>query len=342
VAGDRFSRQVRFAPFGEAGQERLSGSRVLLVGVGALGTHAATCLVRAGVGAIVLVDRDIVEESNLQRQVLFDEADALAGTPKAIAAAAKLRACNSACAIEPIVADFSADLLAETPQPFDLILDGTDNFATRYLLNDLAVERGIPWIYAAAVGAEGMSLAVLPGTTPCLRCVLPEAPPTGEGPTCETAGILEPVIADVTAFQGAQALKILSGHAEAVARGLYCVDVWSNQRQVLFADLAPDPACRACGTRELPALRAPKPEATSLCGRDAVQVLPGAGARVELELLAAHLRGIAPDLELTPHLLRFSVEGCRFSVFRGGRAILFGISDPVRAKALYDRYVGAR
>lgn len=339
---DRYSRQIRFAPFGSEAQDRLARASVLLVGVGALGTHSAACLVRAGVGRLVLVDRDIVEWSNLQRQTLFDEDDAAAGNPKASAAAERLRRVNSACTIEPIVADFSKELFAELGGSFDLLLDGTDNFPTRYLLNDLAIANGIPWVYAGAVGAEGMALAVRPGITPCLRCVLPEAPPTGEAPTCETTGILEPVVADVTAFQCMQALKLLGGRADEIARGLYCVDLWRNTRTTVLADAVPDPACPSCGTRELPALNAPPPDAVSLCGRDAVQVLPQSGQGVDLERIGALLAGAGIAIERTPHLLRFAVEECRFSVFRGGRALLFGITDPTRARILYDRYVGAR
>ena len=342
MSQDRYSRQIRFAPLGSEGQRRISASSVLVVGVGALGTHSASCLVRAGVQRLVIVDRDIVEVSNLQRQTLYDELDAQAGTPKAIAAAEHLRRVSSQCRIEPIVADFTLATFEALEGPFDLMLDGTDNFPTRYLLNDLAVRGNIPWVYAGAVGGEAMALAVLPGQTPCLRCLLPEAPPTGEAPTCETTGILEPVIADVTAFQCMQALKILSGNRDSIARGLYCVDLWRNTRTTLLADAGPDAACKTCGTREFPALTAPPPETVSLCGRDAVQVLPASDAGVDLDRLAELLRSWAPDLERTPHMLRFTAEGCRFSVFRGGRAILFGVTDPARAKVLYDRYVGAR
>ena len=339
---DRYSRQIRFAPFGRDAQERLRSSSVLLVGLGALGTHSAACLVRAGVGRIVLVDRDVVEPSNLQRQTLFEETDAATGAPKAVAAAERLRRANSECTIEAVVADFSKAVFDGLQGRFDLLLDGTDNFPTRYLLNDIAVATGTPWVYAGAVGAEGMALAVLPGITPCLRCVLPEAPPTGEAPTCETAGILEPVVADVTAFQCMQALKILAGKPETVARGLYCVDLWRNTRMTLLADAAPDPTCPSCGTRELPALHLPAPDAVSLCGRDAVQVLPAGTGGIDLDRLESLLTTAGVEVERTPHLLRFATEGCRFSVFRGGRAILFGTADPARARILYDRYVGAR
>ena len=338
---ERYSRQTRFRPIGEAGQARIARASVLLVGVGALGTHLADMLVRAGIGRLWLVDRDIVELSNLQRQILFGEADAAAGTPKAIAAAAQLARIDSQCRIEPLVTDFGPDTYAALRAKPDLILDGTDNIPTRHLLTDLAVKEQIPWIYGGAIGAEGMALAVLPGW-PCLRCLLPEAPPAGEGPTCETAGILAPTIAAVTAFQGVQALKILAGTPEAVPRGLHCWDLWRNTQQVLLADAQPDPACATCGTRTFPALTLRPPQAQSLCGREAVQVLPVSGQTIELDRLAAHLHGARIAVEHTDQMLRFAADGCRFSVFRGGRAIVFGTADLQRARALYDRWIGAR
>jgi adenylyltransferase/sulfurtransferase len=337
----RYARQVRFAPFGREGQARLGRSHVLLVGVGALGTHTASHLVRAGLGRLTLVDRDVVERSNLQRQVLFDEADAAAGRPKATAAAAHLLAARGDAQLTPIVAEFDAATFAGiAPRP-DLIVDGTDNFATRYLINDLAIAEGIPWIYGGAVGATGSAAVIVPGRTPCLRCLLPEAPPTGEVGTCETIGVLAPAVAQVAAFQVAEALKLLAGADAARTRGLLSLDVWRGRYGVLLRDAAADPLCRSCGTRELPALRAEPPDLATLCGRDAVQIRPPAGARVDLERLAALLRGVAEDVELQPQMLRFRAEGCGFTVFRGGRALVFGTDEPTRARVLYDRWIGA-
>jgi adenylyltransferase/sulfurtransferase len=338
---ERYRRQIRFAPLGPRGQEMILSSRVLLVGVGALGSHLASCLVRAGVGELWLVDRDVVELDNLQRQVLFTEEDAHTGRPKAVAAVNRLRHVNATCALHPVPEDFDADVYDRLGGAFDLILDGTDNFATRYLLNDLAVAHDTPWIYGGALGAQGTAMAVLPGRTPCLRCLLPAPPPTGEVGTCETEGVLAPAVATVAAFQSAQALKILAGRLDEVARGVLSIDVWRDRYGLRMAGAQPSPDCPACGQRAFPALQRRRPAPVRLCGRDATQVMPGAATAVDLPRLASRIGGIAEDVHLTPHLLRFVVEDCRFSVFPGGRALLFGVADPDRARILYDRYVGA-
>ncbi|MHC4920545.1 MAG: ThiF family adenylyltransferase [Planctomycetota bacterium] len=338
---DRYSRQIRFAPLGAEGQRRIAGSTVLLVGVGALGSHLADTLVRAGVGRIVLVDRDIVELSNLQRQVLYLEADAATGRPKAIAAAAHLRRVNSECVIEPVVEDFLPAVYEDLNVRPDLILDGTDNFATRFMLNDLAHREGVPFIYGGAVGAAGTAMVILPGETPCLRCLLPQAPATGEGDTCETVGVVAPAVQMVTAFQAGQALKILTGHRDEAARGIYIVDVWADDYGLRMQQVRSLPDCVTCQRGEYPALAITATPSVKLCGRNAVQVHPRAGATVDLDRLAKNLGNTAADLEVTPHLLRFRVEGCRFSVFPGGRALLFGTEETERARILYDRYVGA-
>ncbi|MBX3465031.1 MAG: ThiF family adenylyltransferase [Planctomycetes bacterium] len=335
---DRYSRQIRFPGVGPDGQRRLQAAAVLVVGVGALGTHAAETLVRAGIGRLVLVDRDVVEWSNLQRQVLFTEADAAAGLPKAVAAAARLRAIDAACRIDAHAADCSRAFLDALPVLPDLVLDGTDNFATRYLLNDWCARRQRPWIYAGAVGAEGAAM-VVPATGPCLRCLWPEPPAMADVGSCETAGILAPAIAAVTAFQTAEALKLLVG-AEPV-RGVFTCDVWRGSYQVLAGSLQPAPDCPVCQRRSFPALEAAPTSAVTLCGRDAVQVDPPRQHGLDLDGLAARLRGSVEALDRTPHLLRFAADGCRFSVFPGGRALLFGVHDPLRARALYDRWIGS-
>ena len=337
---ERYSRQTRFEPLGQEGQDRIRGSRVLLVGVGALGSHLASCLVRAGVGELWLVDRDVVELDNLPRQLLFSELDALHGRPKALAAAERLREVNGACRLRPVMEDFDVDVFQSLDARFDLILDGTDNFSTRYLINDLAIRHEITWIYGGAVGARGTAMAVIPGITPCLRCLLPTPPPAAEIGTCETEGILSPTIAMVAGFQSAQALKVLSGKPEDVARGVFTVDVWQDSYSVSMDDATPRADCPSCGTHELPSLREGRGEAVRLCGRNATQVRPEKGAALDLDRVASQLMPIAEEIQLTPHLLRFSVEGCHFSVFRGGRALLFGVDDPDRARILYDRYVG--
>jgi adenylyltransferase/sulfurtransferase len=334
---DRYSRQVRVAGIGVAGQQRLRDATVLVVGCGALGTHCADALARAGVGKLWLVDRDVVEWSNLQRQVLFTEADAAAGLPKAVAAAARLREVNAECRVEAHVADCSLPFLDELPARPDLVLDGTDNFATRYLLNDWCARERRPWIYAGAVGAEGAAM-VVPIGGPCLRCLWPEPPAQSDVGNCETAGILMPAIAAVTAFQVAEAIKLLVG-AEPT-RGVFTCDVWRGSYQTLAVGTRAAGDCPTCGGTDYPALREPPASAVTLCGRDAVQVDPPRRNRIDLDQLALRLRPVVQSLDRTPHLLRFEVDGCRFSVFPGGRALLFGVQDPLRARALYDRWIG--
>ena len=336
---ERYSRQIRFREFGVAGQERLGRAHVLLVGVGALGSSLADTLVRAGVGRLTLFDRDVVEPSNLQRQVLYEEADVYA--PKAIAAAAHLGRINRDVELVPRAEEFGPRAFADLDRRPDLILDGTDNFATRYLINDLALEEGIPWIYGGVVGASGIAMVILPGVTPCLRCMVPDPPATGEAETCETAGVLAPAVASVTAFQAIEALKILSGNEAAVTRGILLLDVWQGTHAMRMPDAGPAPHCATCRGEAYPALVKDWLPAVSLCGRDAVQVQPRATAALDLETIAGNLADVVDDVMLSKHLLRFAVEGCRFSVFPGGRAILFGIADEDRARILYDRYVGA-
>ncbi len=338
----RFSRQARFAPLGEAGQQRLSRAGVVIVGVGALGTHLASTMVRAGVGTVWLIDRDVVELHNLPRQVLFDEEDAARGTPKAVAAAQHLKRVDSQCQLIAVADEFNASTLDDLGAAPDLILDGTDNFAARYLINDLALQREIPWIYGAALGSEGMAMAILPGRTPCLRCILLEPPTNSEAGTCETEGILAPTIGMVTAFQSAQALKILSGQLDSVARGVFVADVWRDHygMQLQNATVASD--CPSCQTRKFPALSNQDDATVSLCGRDAVQVRPGKGQAFDHAAWLARLLSAGTSVEQTPHLVRFVADGSRFSVFPDGRALLFGVADPKRALSLYDRWVGGR
>ena len=334
----RYGRQMRVQGMGTAGQERLAAATVLFVGCGALGTHAAQALVRAGVGQVVLVDRDVVELTNLQRQVLFTEADAIAATPKAIAAAAALREANSAVTVTAHVADCSLDFLRNLPVRPDLVLDGTDNFPTRYLLNDWCAQQGVPWIYAGAVGSEGAAM-VVPAGGPCLRCLWPQAPQGADVGNCETVGILAPAIAAVTAFQTAEALKVLVGATP--TRGVFTCDVWRGHYLVQPVAAAPAPDCVVCRRERFPALDEAPTQAVTLCGRDAVQIDPGRGVTIDLDGLAARLQPVATDLHRTPYLLRFSADGCRFSVFPGGRTLLFGVQDPLRARALFDRWIGA-
>jgi adenylyltransferase/sulfurtransferase len=366
----RYARQTRFAPLGDEGQRRLAQSAALLCGCGALGSSIANVLVRAGVGMLRIVDRDFVEVTNLQRQSLFDEADAAAGTPKAIAAAEKLRAINSTVSIEPIVADIDPDNIGRLCEGIDVILDGTDNFETRFLINDLAVSRRLPWVYGGCVGAEGQSMTILPGETPCLGCLMPECPAPGSLPTCETAGILGPIVGLIASIEAAEALKLLSGNRAAISRSLTVVDLWPETKP--RSSIAPDNApgardaigatagrgfmpmfrqidvrglrervdCPTCRRGEFPWLSGRLSSRTAvLCGRNAVQ-LGHPGASLPLDQLAARLEGVAQILARNQFLLRVRIEGYELTLFPDARAIISGTDDPAAAKAVYAKYVG--
>ena len=333
----RYSRQELFAGLGPEGQARLRAARVLVVGVGALGSALAEMMARAGVGDLTVVDRDFVEESNLQRQSLFEEADATHGLPKAVAAEARLRRINSEVVVHGIVADVAADNVMALVGAADLVLDGTDNFATRFLLNDACLSLGVPWIYGACVGSYGLALAVRPGVTPCLRCVLRERPPPGTGETCDTAGVIAPIVHVVAGIQAAEALKLLAGRHHDLLPGLVTVDLWSGLFEVM--DLrAEAPSCPACVEGRYDHLRESLDNAV-LCGRDAVQLRAPAGASLDLQALAARLRGVG-QVVANDWLLRFSGEGAELVVFADGRVLVKGGSDVARARSLSARYVG--
>ena len=343
----RYSRQTLFSPIGESGQRRIRERRALVVGAGALGCHTLDMLVRAGVGRARFVDRDVVELSNLQRQSLYDEEDASGVAPKAEAARRRLARINRETALEPLALDLHAGNVREVLDGCDLIVDATDNFETRYLINDAAVEAGIPWIYAACVGSYGMTFTIVPGSTACLRCVIPDLPPPGSSPTCDTAGVIGPAVAAVAAYAGAEALKLLAGRTEDVARGVWHLDVWDRSGYRMDVG-APDPDCPACGRREFSFLDEGGAGATlTLCGRKAVQVRPppgedaaGAGLLPELETRLARLPGIRESVRASAHLLQFEAAGRRLVVFPDGRTIVHGSGDPAEARTLVARYVG--
>lgn len=343
---DRYHRQTLLPQIGAAGQRRLGDARVLLVGCGALGTTLAELLIRAGVGFLRVVDRDLVELTNLQRQVLFDEADAQAGTPKAVAAAARLGAINSAVTVEPVVADVHPGNVEELANvagsPVHLLLDGTDNVETRYLLNDVAVKHGIPWVYGACVGGDGRVMAVRPGVTPCLRCVFPNPPGPGELATCDTAGVLGPASAMVAALQAATAIQLLVGAA--VPNQLVRLDLWRGRFGATPMDDARKIDCPTCGRRQFDFLEAVGGAggSTSLCGRNAVQVRPATAARLDLKSLAGRLAGVGA-VQQTPHLLKCAPAGepgLSLTIFPDGRAIVHGTNDPSRARSAYAKWIG--
>jgi molybdopterin-synthase adenylyltransferase len=331
---ERYSRQILFPPVGERGQERLLAGHAAIVGCGALGSFQAGALARAGVGRLTVIDRDYVEPGNLHRQFLFEEEDAAAALPKAIAAARRIARINSSIEVRPVVADLTADNVEELLCGAALILDGTDNFETRYLMNDFAVSRGLPWIYGAAVAAYGLTMPVIPGHTACLRCVYPE-PPAGAQPTCETAGVLNAIVSAVASLQVADALRILAT-GEVHAR-ITTIDVWSgNVRQV--EGPARDPECPCCGRREFPYLAGTARAPVTLCGRNAVQVHERERP-VDLETLGDRLRPLGP-VRANEYVLRFGIEGYELTVFADGRAIIKGTSDTGIARSLYARYIG--
>ena len=336
----RYSRQQLFAGIGRDGQERLRAARVLLVGCGALGSCLAEIMARAGVAALTIVDRDFVEESNLQRQSLFDEDDAARGLPKAAAAEAKLRRINSDVLIRGIVADLAPDSADALVRDADLVLDGTDNFEARFLLNDLCVRDGLPWVYGACVGSYGLALLVRPHVTPCLRCVLGERPAAGSSPSCDTAGVIAPIVHAIAGIQAAEALKLLAGRSEALLPGLVSVDLWTGQFDVMNLS-GRAPSCPACSAGRYDYADAVSAGTTAaLCGRDAVQVRPASGARLDLVELAGRLARVG-RVAANEYLVRFSAPDAELVVFGDGRAIVKGVSDAAAARSLYAKYVGA-
>ncbi len=338
---DRYSRQTRFAPLGPDGQAKLAAARVAVVGCGALGSVVAMTLARAGVGFLRLVDRDIPELSNLPRQVLFDEADVAAGLPKAVAAAGRLATINSQITIEPVVADLSAANAADLLGGCDVIVDGSDNFEARFLVNEVACRRRVPWVHGGAIGAEGRVLAIVPGRTACLRCLIPEPPAAGSLPTCDTAGIIGPAAVVVGAVEAAEAIKLVVGAPEAASNRLLVCDLWSNVWRTV--DLAPlvaagCPTCRAADYPWLEGRLGGRP--TPLCGRDAVQV-PSAGGGVDLAAVAARL-ALVGTVVANRWIVRADVEeGIQLAVFADGRAIVTGTREEARARAIVSRYLGA-
>ncbi|HEU4402477.1 MAG TPA: ThiF family adenylyltransferase, partial [Candidatus Polarisedimenticolia bacterium] len=333
------SRQVLFDGIGREGQEKIIAARVALVGCGALGTVQASLLVRAGVGALRIIDRDFVEESNLQRQILFDEEDVRQVLPKAVAAERKLRAVNSLVKVEGLVEDLNAATIGRLLQGFDLVLDATDNFDARFLLNDWAVKTGTPWVYGACVGSYGLTFPILPGETACLRCVFESAPPPGLSPSCDTAGVLGSIVGIIASLQVAEALKILTGRRERVSRKMSVLDVWDGRQDQI--DLpSRDPACPCCGAGEFAYLEGKLgSDTTTLCGRNSVQIRARDGRRLDLEEVARRLEPLG-TLERNRFLLRADIDAYRLTVFADGRAIVGGTTDPAIAKSIYARYVG--
>lgn len=317
-------------------------SRALVVGCGALGGVIANTLARAGVGKLRIVDRDFIELNNLQRQVLFDERDVASQIPKAVAAAEKLRAANSQIEIDPIVADVVPDNMLTLCDGVDCIIDGTDNFETRFLVNDAAVRLGIPWVYGGCIGAEGQTMTILPGETPCLRCVMAEPPPPGTSPTCDTAGITAPIINVIASIQAMEAIKILSGHQADIQRSLMVFDLWDNTvRQIKLAGLRESSECPTCVGRKFEWLEGGRGAHTAvLCGRNAVQIGGEPGTKLSLDALASKLASVG-TVTRNAFLLRATIGEYLITVFPDGRAIIGGTDDIATARTVYSKYVGA-
>jgi molybdopterin-synthase adenylyltransferase len=333
---DRYSRQVLFRGVGAEGQRRLSASRVAIVGCGATGSVLASLLARAGVGTLHIIDRDYVEPSNLQRQSLFDEADAAESLPKAIAAARKISSFNSQIVVEPHVADLTPANIASLLENTQLILDGTDNFESRYLINDFAVKNSLPWIYTAAVGSYGVTLNVLPGQTACLACVFP-CPPQGALETCETAGILNSAVNLAASIAATEALKFLVGAHQHLRRTLLSFDVWQNDRAEITAD-KPRPGCPTCDRHQFPHLAGQGRPHITLCGRNSVQIHERSRP-LNLAEMSERLRPHG-TVRHTDFVLKFWREPYELTLFPDGRAIIKGTTDPAVARSLYARFIG--
>jgi adenylyltransferase/sulfurtransferase len=336
---DRYSRQILFRGIGEAGQRRLLEARAVIIGCGALGTAQAEALARAGVGKLRIVDRDFVEASNLHRQTMFTEQDARERLPKAIACENHLARINSETRTEVEILDVNHSNVERIIEGSDVVLDGTDNFATRYLINDACVKHKITWIYGAAVGSYGVTMTVRPHMTPCLRCIFSEAPAAATAPTCDTAGVIMPIISIVAAVQIAEAIKLLTGQDDKLHASLMQFDVWENEWRRLRLN-QPDPECPTCGLGSYDTLNADAGDfATSLCGRNAVQLNPRLVTRIDLVALADRLRP-AGEVHINPYLVRLRAGEYELTVFPDARAIIRGTDDVTTARSLYARYVG--
>ena len=336
---DRYSRQILFSGIGPEGQDKIRNARVVLVGCGALGTVSAELLVRAGVGRLQLIDRDFVEESNLQRQSLFTEADAEAAIPKAVAAEKALRSINSQVDINGIVQDLAIENIEDLCGESDIIVDGTDNFETRYLINDFSVKRGIPWVYGACVGSYGTAFLVRPGATCCLQCLFPEPPPLGSVETCDTAGVLGSVVHAVASFQVAQVMKILVGRVPGEV--MLKVDVWEDHWQLISAVGSRNQDCSCCGKQEFRFLEAEeRTHLMRLCGRDAVQVRPSRMVQLDFPQLCQRLAK-SGKVRYNEHMMRIRINGYEIALFPDGRSIIKGTDNFSEARAVYARYIGS-
>lgn len=337
---NRYSRQILFSPVGAEGQAKIGAARVLIAGCGALGSVSADLLARAGVGFLRIADRDVLDFSNLQRQSLYDEQDVRDNLPKAAAAARRLEKINSTIKIEPIVTDIGPHNIIELMKDIDVVVDGLDNFEARYLINDACVREGVPWVYGGCVGSYGLAAAIVPGKTPCLRCLFPDQPEMGATPTCDTDGVLGPIAHIIASIQAAQALRlIVSGEA---AGGLVTIDVWDGRYDRLDVAYHPETnACSCCAGRKFDFLDAPGTFTTPLCGRNSILVCPETEtAEPDMKTLVERLKPLG-EVSTNDYLLRFSIAPYELTLFNDGRVIVKGTEKPVEARSLIARYFGS-
>jgi molybdopterin-synthase adenylyltransferase len=336
---ERYSRQILFREIGREGQEKLLNSRVLIVGCGALGASHAEMLSRAGVGKLRIVDRDFVEFTNLQRQTLFKEEDAEQRLPKAAAAKKRIAEINSEVTVEEIVTDVNNSNIESLLKDIDLIIDGTDNFLVRYLVNDACVKHEKTWIYGAAVSSYGTTMSVIPGETPCLRCIFEDMPDAGSSPTCDTSGVIMPIVASVSAVQVTEAIKLLVGDAASLHGSLMQIDVWSNDWHRIKLN-EPNPNCKCCSQQIFEFLDAETKEFSAvLCGRNAVQIAPPRPTQLDLKSFAERLNATLP-VKQNEYLVRFETDGHEVTVFKDARAIIKGTGDVSVARSIYARFIG--
>ena len=337
---NRYSRQELFSPIGEEGQQKIREKHVLIIGAGALGSANAEMFVRAGVGTVTIVDRDYVDWSNLQRQQLYAESDVKNNLPKAVAAKKRLEEINSEVRVEALVQDVTAEELEELVTDVDVMIDATDNFETRFIVNDIAQKYAIPWIYGACVGSYGLSYTILPSKTPCLSCLL-QSIPLG-GATCDTAGIISPAVSLVVSHQVTEALKLLVEDYESLRDGLVSFDVWKNEYSCMNVQKLRKHNCPSCGKNALyPYLNKENTSKTAvLCGRNTVQIRPPHKGEMDFEQYKGLLEGRVTDLNVNPYLLSFSLEEKRLVAFKDGRVLVHGTKDISEAKTIYHRYFG--
>ncbi|MFQ5963419.1 MAG: ThiF family adenylyltransferase [Candidatus Scalinduaceae bacterium] len=338
---DRYSRQILLRHIGTERQRELTKSNAVVIGCGALGSVSSSYLTRAGVGHIKIIDRDFIEENNLQRQILFDEVDIKENLPKAIAAQKKLQKINTKINIEGIVADVNYANIEELTKGADIILDGTDNFETRFLVNDICVKDNIPWIYGACIESKGLTMNIIPSKTPCLRCIFETLPQMGTFPTCDSAGIIGTIASIIASIQVTEAIKILTRDFKSLRKTLLKVDVWDTKfKQLDVSDLKRLNNCPTCKTHNYEFLDAKDGVLTTLlCGKNAVQVMYRNIGKINFKQLAQRLRPIA-DISYNDFMLKFKIKDHDFTVFPDGRAIITGTSDASIAKSLYSKYIG--